>query len=226
MLAFVFGYLAFRSRVTGVYLSIITQALSYALLLAFFRNDMGFGGNNGFTDFKDILGFNLQKDSTRVVLVVLSALALAASYHRLPGARGLTRRPRDPGDSRCREPHALSRLSGRVVQAVAVGVLGHDRRCGRSALRAAGRASSIRASSHPLNSIEVVIWVAVGGRGTLHGAALGAILVNYAKTYSHRCVPRGLALRTRHTVRPGHSLPATGSGRALAVAATATAKAR
>src|SRR6188768_2448090 len=80
VLAFVFGYLAFRSRVTGVYLSIITQALSYALLLAFFQNDLGFGGNNGFTDFKDILGFSLQQDSTRVVLVMLSALALVASY--------------------------------------------------------------------------------------------------------------------------------------------------
>ena len=65
LLAFVFGWLAFRSRVTGVYLSIITQALTYALLLAFFRNEMGFGGNNGLTDFKDILGFNLQSDGTR-----------------------------------------------------------------------------------------------------------------------------------------------------------------
>src|SRR5712671_5900886 len=79
-LAFVFGWLAFRSRVTGVYLSIMTQALGYALMLAFFRNDMGFGGNNGFTDFKDILGFDLQQDTTRVVLVVVSAAALAASY--------------------------------------------------------------------------------------------------------------------------------------------------
>ena len=69
-LAFVFGWLAFRSRVTGVYLSIMTQALSYALMLAFFRNDMGFGGNNGFTDFKDLLGFDLQQDGTRVVLLV------------------------------------------------------------------------------------------------------------------------------------------------------------
>src|SRR5439155_21545416 len=79
-LAFVFGWLAFRSRVTGVYLSIMTQALSYALMLAFFRNDMGFGGNNGFTDFKDILGFDLHEDSTRVVLLVVTVIALAASY--------------------------------------------------------------------------------------------------------------------------------------------------
>ena len=77
---FVFGWFAFRSRVTGVYLSIITQALTYALMLAFFRNDMGFGGNNGFTDFKDILGFDLHSDRMRVVLLVITAIALAASY--------------------------------------------------------------------------------------------------------------------------------------------------
>src|SRR5580765_269192 len=78
LIALVFGWLAFRSRVTGVYLSIITQALSYALMLAFFRNDMGFGGNNGFTDFKDIAGFDLHADSTHVALLIVSAAALAA----------------------------------------------------------------------------------------------------------------------------------------------------
>ena len=77
LLAFVFGYFAFRSRVTGVYLSIMTQALTYALLLAFFRNEMGFGGNNGLTDFRDVLGFSLSADTTRVALFVLSGLALA-----------------------------------------------------------------------------------------------------------------------------------------------------
>src|ERR1700689_3323806 len=80
LLAFCFGWLAFRSRVTGVYLSIITQALTYALLLAFFRNDMGFGGNNGLTDFKDILGFNVQADSTRSALLVISALLLCGQF--------------------------------------------------------------------------------------------------------------------------------------------------
>ena len=80
LLAFVFGWLAFRSRVTGVYLSIITQALTYALMLAFFRNEMGFGGNNGLTDFKDILGFSLQSDATKVGLFVASAIALALGY--------------------------------------------------------------------------------------------------------------------------------------------------
>ena len=80
LLAFVFGWLAFRSRVTGVYLSIITQALTYALMLAFFRNEMGFGGNNGLTDFKDILGYNLQSDATRIVLFLCSIVALALGY--------------------------------------------------------------------------------------------------------------------------------------------------
>ena len=78
LLAFVFGWFAFRSRVSGVYFSIITQALTYALMLAFFRNDMGFGGNNGLTDFKDILGFSLQSDATRLGLFILTCLALAA----------------------------------------------------------------------------------------------------------------------------------------------------
>src|SRR6267143_4994179 len=80
LLALVFGWLAFRSRVTGVYFSIITQALTYALMLAFFRNDMGFGGNNGFTDFKDVLGFDLHADATRVGLFLVTAVALAGSY--------------------------------------------------------------------------------------------------------------------------------------------------
>ena len=80
LLAFIFGWFAFRSRVTGVYLSIITQAMTYAMMLAFFRNDMGFGGNNGLTDFKDILGFNIQAQETRACLYMASILALAASY--------------------------------------------------------------------------------------------------------------------------------------------------
>ncbi|MBT6910907.1 MAG: urea ABC transporter permease subunit UrtC, partial [Rhodospirillaceae bacterium] len=79
-LAFIFGWFAFRSRVSGVYLSIITQAMTFALMLAFFRNDMGFGGNNGLTDFKDILGFNLQSDTTRVALLIASAVALATGF--------------------------------------------------------------------------------------------------------------------------------------------------
>jgi urea transport system permease protein len=181
-LAFVFGYLAVRSRVTGVYLSIITQALSYALLLAFFQNDMGFGGNNGFTDFKDILGFDLQQDSTRVVLVMLSALALAASYlacRVLVASRAgrVIRAIRD-AESRTRflgYPVEWYKLWLWVFSAIIAGVAG--------ALYVPQVGIINPNEFSPLNSIEVVIWVAVGGRGTLHGAALGAILVNYAKTY-------------------------------------------
>jgi urea transport system permease protein len=181
-LAFVFGYLAFRSRVTGVYLSIITQALSYALLLAFFQNDLGFGGNNGFTDFKDILGFSLQKDSTRVVLVMLSALALATSYlacRALVASRAgrVIRAIRD-AESRTRflgYPVEWFKLWLWVFSAIIAGVAG--------ALYVPQVGIINPNEFSPLNSIEVVIWVAVGGRGTLHGAALGAILVNYTKTY-------------------------------------------
>ena len=79
-LAFIFGWFAFKSRVTGVYFSIITQALTYALMLAFFQNDFGFGGNNGLTDFKDILGFSLQNSNTRISLFILSVIALALGY--------------------------------------------------------------------------------------------------------------------------------------------------
>ncbi|MEK9796478.1 MAG: urea ABC transporter permease subunit UrtC, partial [Alphaproteobacteria bacterium] len=80
VLAFVFGWLAFRSRITGVYFSIITQAMVFAFMLAFFRNETGFGGNNGLTDFKDILGYDLSKDSTKVGLYVVSAIALLIIY--------------------------------------------------------------------------------------------------------------------------------------------------
>src|ERR1700759_5512625 len=76
LLAFVFGWFAFRSRVTGVYLSIITQAMTFALMLGFFRNNFGFGGNNGLTDFKDILGFNVQAETTRNALFIISVAAL------------------------------------------------------------------------------------------------------------------------------------------------------
>ncbi len=80
LLAFVFGWFAFRSRVTGVYLSIITQAMTYALMLGFFRNNFGFGGNNGLTDFKDILGFNVQAETTRNAFLVSSCIALAIGF--------------------------------------------------------------------------------------------------------------------------------------------------
>ena len=210
---------------TGVYLSIITQALTYALMLAFFRNDMGFGGNNGFTDFKDILGFDLHSDGTRVVLFVVTVVALGGQLSRLPGDRPLARRPRDSRDPRRGKPHALSRLSGRVVQlwlfvfsAVLAGIAG--------ALYVPQVGIINPSEFSPINSIEVVIWVAVGGRGTLFGAVAGAVLVNYAKTYLHRRASRSVAVRARRAVRPRDAFPAAGivgllSGRAMATQAAA-----
>jgi urea transport system permease protein len=181
-LALVFGWFAFRSRVTGVYLSIITQALSYALMLAFFRNDMGFGGNNGFTDFKDILGFDLHSDGTRVVLLVLTAAALAASYlacRAIVASRaGRVMRAIRDAESRTRflgYPVESFKLWVFVFSALVAGLAG--------ALYVPQIGIINPSEFAPINSIEVVIWVLVGGRGTLYGAAIGAVLVNYAKTY-------------------------------------------
>jgi urea transport system permease protein len=188
VLAFVFGWLAFRSRVTGVYLSIITQALTYALMLAFFRNDMGFGGNNGFTDFKEILGFNVQLDSTRSALVTITALALAVSYLAcrfiVSSRAGRVIRAIRDAESRTRfigyrvESYKLWVF---VFSAVVAGVAG--------ALYVPQVGIINPSEFAPINSIEVVIWVAVGGRGTLVGAAIGAVLVNYAKTFFTGALP-------------------------------------
>jgi urea transport system permease protein len=188
LLALVFGWLAFRSRVTGVYFSIITQALSYALMLAFFRNDMGFGGNNGFTDFKDLLGFPLSAPSTRVSLVAASAIALAASYaigRALVRSRAgrVIRAVRD-AESRTRflgYPVEHYKLWLFVLSAVIAGIAG--------ALYVPQVGIINPSEFAPINSIEVVIWVAVGGRGTLYGAVAGAFLVNYAKTYFTGALP-------------------------------------
>ncbi|MDO9478645.1 MAG: urea ABC transporter permease subunit UrtC, partial [Pseudohongiella sp.] len=188
LLAFVFGWLAFRSRVTGVYLSIMTQALTYALMLAFFRNEMGFGGNNGMTDFKELLGFSLSADTTRVSLFMITALMLGIAFV-------------------CSQLIMKSRL-GRVIIAVRdsearARFLGYRTENYKvwlfvySALIAAiagalyvPQVGIINPGEFsPINSIEVVVWVAVGGRGTLYGAAVGAILVSYAKTRFTALVP-------------------------------------
>lgn len=187
-LAFVFGWFAFRSRVTGVYLSIITQALTFALLLAFFRNDMGFGGNNGLTDFKDILGFNIQAPETRVALFSLTALALAAGYliarAMVTSAYGKVLIAIRDAESRVRflgyrvEHYKLVAFT---VSAMMAGVAG--------ALYVPQVGIINPSEFAPANSIEAVIWVAVGGRGTLVGAALGAVLVNFAKTWLTGALP-------------------------------------
>ncbi len=181
VLAFVFGWLAFRSRVTGVYLSIMTQALTYALLLSFFRNEMGFGGNNGLTDFKEILGFDLQSDATRVSLFVITAIMLSlvfvSSHYILKSRLGKVVLAVRDGESRARFLGYRTqnyKVWLFVYSAVIAGVAG--------ALYVPQVGIINPGEFSPINSIEIVIWVAVGGRGTLIGAIIGALLVNYAKT--------------------------------------------
>ncbi|HLS56685.1 MAG TPA: urea ABC transporter permease subunit UrtC, partial [Zeimonas sp.] len=182
IVAFVFGYFAFRSRIKGVYFSIITQALTYAAMLLFFRNETGFGGNNGFTDFKRILGFGITTPQTRIVLFALSAALLVAT---LVVGRYLV----------------ASRF-GRVLAAIRdaesrVMFIGYDPLhyklfvwtlsavlCGLAGALYVPQVGIINPSEmSPANSIEVAVWVAVGGRGTLVGAVLGAGLVNLAKSW-------------------------------------------
>ena len=188
LLALVFGFLAFRSRVSGVYLSIITQALTYALMLAFFRNDMGFGGNNGFTDFKDLLGFNLHAPGTRMVLFLATVLALGGSYllcrYIVASRAGRVIAAVRDAESRARfigykvESYKLWVF---VFSAVLAGIAG--------ALYVPQIGIINPGEFSPANSIEIVIWVAIGGRGTLYGAVVGALLVNYAKTYFTAALP-------------------------------------
>jgi urea transport system permease protein len=182
VLAWVFGWFAFRSRVSGVYFSIITQALTYALMLAFFRNDMGFGGNNGFTDFKDLLGFDLHSDRTRVVLLLVTIVALGASFllcrYLVNSRAGRVMRAIRDAESRTRflgYPVESYKLWAFVISAVIAGIAG--------ALYVPQVGIINPSEFAPINSIEAVIWVAVGGRGTLYGAIAGAVLVNYGKTY-------------------------------------------
>ncbi len=182
LLAYVFGYFAFRSRIKGVYFSIITQAMTFAFMLLFFRNDTGFGGNNGFTDFKRILGFTIATPHTRMALFTITASVLLAT---LLGARFIV----------------TSKL-GRVLTAIRdaetrVMFSGYDPRsyklfvwtlsaviCGIAGALYVPQVGIINPSEmSPANSIEIAIWVAVGGRGTLLGALAGAGIVNFAKSW-------------------------------------------
>jgi urea transport system permease protein len=182
LLAFVFGWFAFRSRVTGVYLSIITQALTFALMLAFFRNDMGFGGNNGLTDFKDLLGFSLQAPSTRAGLLIASALALAGGYLT---CRFIVTSTFGKVLVAVRDAESRTRFLGYRVESYKLVVFTVSAMlAGIAGALYVPQVGIINPSEFaPANSIEVVIWVAVGGRGTLVGAALGAVLVNAGKTW-------------------------------------------
>jgi len=188
LLAFVFGWLAFRSRVTGVYLAIIMQAFTYALMLAFFRNNFGFGGNNGLTDFKEILGLDLRSDLTRNILFICSAIAVIAGYlickfitqsrlgSLVTAIRDSEGRVRALG---YRDEHI--KLFVFVISAILAGIAG--------ALYVPQVGIINPDEFAPINSIELVIWVAMGGRGTLFGAALGAVVVNFAKTYFTAAAP-------------------------------------
>ena len=182
LLGFVFGWFAFRSRVTGVYLSIITQALTYALMLAFFRNDMGFGGNNGLTDFREILGAPISAAGTRASLFAASAILLALCFIL---CSLIVRSKLGKVMVAVRDAESRTRFIGyRVenvklfaftVSAVMAGLAG--------ALYVPQVGIINPGEFAPANSIEVVIWTAVGGRGTLVGPIIGAVIVNAAKSY-------------------------------------------
>jgi urea transport system permease protein len=188
LLALVFGWLAFRSRVTGVYFAIITQALVFALMLAFFRNEMGFGGNNGLTDFKDILGFPVQARETRVGLFVVSALALMLAYL---ASRYIVTSRYGRVLVALRDAESRTRFAGYRVEhyklwlfvfsAVLAGIAG--------ALYVPQVGIINPGEFAPLRSIEAVLWVAVGGRGSLFGAIIGAFAVNGAKTWFTTAYP-------------------------------------
>ena len=182
LLAFVLGWLCFRSRVTGVYLSIITQAMTYALMLAFFRNEMGFGGNNGLTDFKDLLGFSLSADTTRVTLFVLSGLAVLLTYVLL---RSVLYSRLGKLIIAVRDAEMRTRFVGFRVERVKLLVFVLSAMiAGVAGALYVPQVGIINPSEFStVSSIEIIIWVALGGRATLYGAIIGAFVVNYAKTW-------------------------------------------
>jgi urea transport system permease protein len=182
LLAFVFGWFAFRSRVTGVYFSIITQALTFALMLGFFRNNFGFGGNNGLTDFKDILGFNVQAAGTRNALFAITCILLAAA---LVTCRTIVTSKFGKVLVAIRDAESRVRFLGYRVESYKLLVFTLSAcMAGLAGALYVPQVGIINPSEfQPANSIEEVIWVAVGGRGTLTGAILGAVVVNYGKTY-------------------------------------------
>jgi urea transport system permease protein len=182
LLALVFGFFAFRSRVKGVYFSIITQALTFAAMLLFFRNNTGFGGNNGFTDFKRILGLPITTPATRMALFALTAAVLIATLLLARWVvtskfgRVLTAiRDAEQRVMFCGYDPVHYKLTVFTASAVLCGIAG--------ALYVPQVGIINPSEMSPANSIEIAIWVAVGGRGTLAGAVLGAGLVNAAKSY-------------------------------------------
>jgi urea transport system permease protein len=188
LVAYVFGFFAFRSRIGGVYFSIITQAFTYAAMLLFFRNATGFGGNNGLTDFKRILGYPLREPSTRAVLCALSGAALAISY-ALCRAIAASRAGRVL--TAMRDAESKVRFSGynpvayKLFAWTLSAVL-----CGAAGALYVPQVGIVNPSEmQPSSSVEIAIWVAVGGRGTLAGAILGALFVNGAKSWLTNAFP-------------------------------------
>lgn len=187
-LALVFGFLAFRSRIRGVYFSILTQALTYGACLLFFRNSLLLGGNNGFTDFKFILGYDLRSSATQRVLYIITVLALLATYSAcrwLSGTKfGLVQRAiRDSENRVLFSGYAAGnyKLFVFVVAALIASVGG---------VLYVPQVGIINPSEMaPDKSLEAVVWVAVGGRGTLVGPVLGAFLVNAMKSWATRAYP-------------------------------------
>jgi urea transport system permease protein len=188
LLAFVFGYFAFRSRIKGVYFSIITQALTFAFMLLFFRNETGFGGNNGFTDFKTVLGFRITDPSTKASLLAATAVALFGTFVL---ARWLVTRKFGRVLQAIRDAESRARFCGYdtlgyklgiwTLAAVISGVAG--------ALYVPQVGIINPSEMSPANSIEIAIWTAVGGRGTLIGPVIGAFLVNGAKSWFTQAFP-------------------------------------
>ena len=182
LFGFIFGYFAFRSRIKGVYFAIITQAMTYALMLLFFRNNTGFGGNNGLTDFKRILGYSLQDPSTKMGLFMVTAFVLFLSYIL---SRYIVKSKLGRILTAIRDVESRVMFSGYntlhyklFIWTVSAFL------CGLAGALYVPQVGIINPSEmQPTNSIEMAIWVAVGGRGTLIGALFGAGLVNVAKSW-------------------------------------------
>ncbi|MBI1397718.1 MAG: urea ABC transporter permease subunit UrtC [Betaproteobacteria bacterium] len=188
LLAFVFGFFAFRSRIRGVYFSIITQALTFAFMLLFFRNDTGFGGNNGFTDFKKILDYRIADPGTRAALFAITGVYLMGC---LVLTRALIRSKYGRVLTAIRDSESRLMFSGYnplwyklsiwTLSAVLCGIAG--------ALYVPQVGIINPSEMSPANSIEIAIWVAVGGRGTLLGPIIGAGIVNGAKSFFTQSFP-------------------------------------
>jgi urea transport system permease protein len=180
-LALVFGFFAFRSRIRGVYFSIITQAMTYAFMLLFFRNQTGFGGNNGFTDFKRILGFSLSSPRTKDALFALTATAL---FGALLLCRALVTSKLGRVLVAVRDAESRLRFCGYDTVGFKLFVWTVSAMlCGLAGALYVPQVGIINPGEmSPANSVEVAIWVAVGGRGTLLGPVLGAVLINGAKS--------------------------------------------